>query len=90
MTEPEDKGDLILEAETWKELVTSDNWRYFKELLRERRNYLNKQALLKLDNREDDFAFGYRLRAIECDAILQRVSDRLVELKTSNKGENDE
>jgi hypothetical protein len=45
---------------------------------------------LKLDNREDDFAFGYRLRAIECDAILQRVSDRLVELKTSNKGENDE
>ena len=82
---------MLFESTAWQEIITSENWKYFKELLREHKNFLNKQALLSIDNRNNDEATFYRVRARECDAILQLVDGRLAELKTNKKGgEEDE
>ena len=80
----------ILELEAWKEIVTSDNWKHFKTLLATHKAFLNKQALLSVDGQDQAMAYAYRVRAKECDAILNLVSQRLDQLKQGNKESDDE
>ena len=71
--------------DTWRDLVNSDDWWVFKELLEEHKEYLNLQALNELEKREFDKAFTYKIRAKECGAILQLVADELERLKGKEK-----
>lgn len=65
--------DYLSEFDQWKMLTTSDDWKVFVRLLRSHEANLNRQALLAVDKRENDVAFGYRMRALECGAILRLV-----------------
>lgn len=69
------------EFATWKNLVSSDDWSIYKELLSEHVNHLNQQALLALDKRDFEGAFTYRIRATEAHKWTKLVSERLDELK---------
>lgn len=79
--EPEDKENPLLELETWRDLIQSDNWRYFKELLAEHKAYLEAQVIVSVANRKFEEASDYSARANECSKILSMVTDRLSELK---------
>ena len=69
------------EFSTWKNLVQSEDWHVYRELLKEHKEHLNQQALLELEKRGFEKAFAYRIRAVEVNKWLQLVDERLAELK---------
>ena len=73
--------DILSPFDTWKNLVNSEDWQVFVDLLKEHEQGLNKQSLMAVEKREMEVAYGYRLRAIECNAIIRLVEGRLAELK---------
>lgn len=73
------------EFATWKNLINSDDWRTYRELLNDHKDHLNQQALLELEKREFEKAFAYRLRAVEAMKWLQLVDVRLAELRKKEK-----
>lgn len=81
INEPEDKENPLLELETWREIIQSSGWEYFKELLAEHKMYLETQVVVAVANRKFDEASDYSARASECNKILSMVTDRLSELK---------
>jgi len=78
MSEPRLEPD---ELSTLKSLVNSSDWKAYRDLMEEHRDHLNKSALLKLDERDFERAFGLRVRAKEADAQLDLINSRLAELK---------
>ena len=76
------------EFATWKNLVSSDDWRVYKELLSEHKDHLNQQALLELEKREFEKAFMYRIKAVEASKWLQLVDGRLADLRKKEKKED--
>ena len=71
-----------------KDLVNSDDWKEFVEIIHEHKESLNFQALLEIQNRDFEKAYGLRLRAIEAAKILQAVNGRLSELKKTGTEED--
>lgn len=81
LKEPEDIENPLLELDSWRDLIQSDNWKYFKELLSEHKTYLEAQVIVSVANRKYEEASDYNSRASECSKILQLVESRLAELK---------
>lgn len=79
--EPEEQESPLLELETWKEIIQSDGWKYFKELLDGHKKYLEWQVLVAVSNKKFDEASDYSSRTSECSNILRLVDGRLTELR---------
>jgi len=81
MDEPPIVDSRIAELDAWNDIIQSENWSYFKELLDEHMEYLNNQVLVALDSRKFEQACEFRARAKECNAILKLVDIRLTTLQ---------
>ena len=75
----------IHELETWKEIISSTGWDYFKEMLNDHKTYLEKQVLVYVGQGDMASAQKSLARADECSKILLLVGARLAELKTATK-----
>jgi len=84
IVEPKDNADLY-ELETWKDIINSDGWGYFKDLLEEHKEFLENQVLISVGRKEFDKASDYSSRADECKKILSLVDGRLGDLKQRSK-----
>ena len=82
--EPEDRQDLNL-LDTWRDIIQSDNWKLFKDLLAEHQAYLESQVLVSVKTKDIDRAMDCSSRADECKKILSLVDSRLAELKKESK-----
>ena len=90
MNEPPIQDNRILELDTWNDIIQSEGWRYFKDLLDEHIEYLNSQVLFNIDSRQYEKASEFRARAKECNAILSAVGNRLAVLKKQKPKEEEE
>jgi hypothetical protein len=73
-----------------KDLVNSEDWKEFTEILKEHKETLDSQALQEIEKRDFEKAYGLRLRAIEAAKILQAVSGKLSELRKQGTKEDDD
>ena len=73
-----------------KDLVNSEDWREFSDILKEHKESLDTQALQELERRDFEKAYGLRLRSIEAAKILQAVDGRLSEIKKQANKEDDD
>lgn len=73
-----------------KDLVNSDDWKEFSDILKEHKESLDTQALQDLERRDFEKAYGLRLRAIEAAKILQAVDGRLSEIRKPVNKEDDD
>lgn len=78
--EPKDNESIFV-YDTWKDIVNSDGWKYFKDLLEDHRDYLQEQVLISVSRRKFDEASDFSARADECSKILSLVDSRLADLK---------
>lgn len=69
------------ELTTWREIISSSGWEYFKELLSNHKKYLEGQVLIYVGMEDLPGASKFLARADECDKILRLVEGRLAELK---------
>lgn len=72
-----------------RDLVNSDDWKEFVEILKEHKETLDSQTLQEIEKRDFEKAYGLRLRAIEAAKILQAVYGRLSELKKTETKEDE-
>ena len=82
MNEP--KYDLSI-LDTWRDIINSDGWKLFLDLLEDHQDYLEEQVLIAVKCKDFDRASDMSSRADECRKILQLVSSRLDELKKEAK-----
>jgi hypothetical protein len=75
------------ELSTINNLVNFTDWQEFQDLLKDHKDHLNNQALLELEKRDFEKAYGFRVRAVEANKILQLVGNRLAEIKKEKKDE---
>lgn len=73
------------ELATWKEIISSTGWDYFKELLDDHKAYLEKQVLVYVGQDNIQEAAKALARSEECSKILRLVDERLAELRTTTK-----
>lgn len=77
---PETKSAVLMEKQNWENIIHSDEWIVFRQLLREHSEYLQKEANDHLRKYEDRAA-GEALRAMDdCKKILDLVTVRISEL----------
>lgn len=77
------------EISFWQDLIKSEDWKYFKNILDTHKEHLNKQVVLLVRSKKHEDASYFAARAEECEKILQLVEGRLAELKTA-KSEGEE
>lgn len=75
------EDNALFELDTWKDIVSSDGWKLFKDLLDEHRKHLEWQVIISVGNKKFEDASDYCSRASECKKILQLVDGRLAELR---------
>jgi len=75
------------ELSTWREIIASDGWAFFKDILRKHKEYLKGQVLIAVATRKWDVAADSESRMSECGKVLQLVEDRLTELRNLTKEE---
>jgi len=80
-----DKDDIqdskLYELDTWRDIVRSDGWVIFKDLLNTHKDFLERQVIISVSTRDFDNAAKYESRADECKKIIQLVTTRLSEIK---------
>jgi len=72
----------LFELDTWQNLIRTDEWLVFLELLKDHVEFLNNNALLCV--RKGDFhnAVRYEAKAEDAEKLLSLVKDRITALKT--------
>ena len=83
--EPEDVHNNLMLLDTWREIITSDGWILFRDLLGDHQAYLESQVLVSVKTKDIDRAMDCSSRADECKKILSLVDSRLAELKKESK-----
>ena len=83
--EPEDVKNNLMLLDTWREIITSDGWILFRDLLGAHQAYLESQVLVSVKTKDIDRAMDCSSRADECKKILSLVDSRLAELKKESK-----
>lgn len=65
----------------WRDLIKSEDWKYFRKMMADHKDHLEKQALMAVSARKFDDAVCFKARAEEAEKILQLVEGRLAEIK---------
>lgn len=84
---PETKGAVLNELGNWQAIINSEEWVAYRGLVRDHRDYLQKQSNDFLRKKEFTDAFG-ALRAMDdVEKILTLVTIRISDLtKQAEKG----
>ena len=79
--EPEFTDSKLLEQDAWEDIIHSDGWKYFVELMEAHEGALENQVLIAVRNGDFPKAQYYSARADECRKIIVLAEGRLAELK---------
>ena len=79
--EPEETKSSLELLDTWRDIITSDGWNQFKDLLAAHWEYLEGQVLIAVKTKDFERASDCLSRADECKKILSMVDQRLSELR---------
>jgi len=81
INEPPILESRILELDAWNDIIHSENWKYFVELMDEHCASLENQVLIAVRNNDFDKSRHYSARADECRKIIILAESRLGQLK---------
>lgn len=77
---PENKDAALKELHNWQNIIHTDEWVVFRNLLKDHAGFLQKEVNEHLEKHEDRKA-GEALRAMkDCNKILTLVTTRINEL----------
>lgn len=76
----------LYDYDTWKQLVTSENWWAFARLLKKHKEYLQTKVNGELRAHNDRSAGEWLAKLDDCDKILTLITQQLNEL---GKGKQD-
>ena len=79
----------ILQLEAWREIIHSPGWVYFKELVQEHIDYLDKQVHIAVESGKFNDAMKYQAKATDWKTIIGRVNERILELKGGTNDSNE-
>ena len=86
MPEPQPKDSRVLELEAWKDVVVTDDWKYFIKLLKEHEAYLQKEIHQYLKTGEYRLADRAQAKCEDAQKIIDLVQGRLNRLKNPQEG----
>ena len=84
--EQESKPSLLMELDSWQNLIHSDDWRVFIRLLKTHQDYLQRQVNELLAQHEDRRAGEELAKLNDCKKLVGLVQTRINDLKQQNKG----
>lgn len=85
---PETKVAVLFEKQNWENIIHSEEWVVFRNLLKEHINYLQKELNEHVKNSRDREAYGTWRAMDDAGKILTIVTVRLAELnRKSEEGE---
>lgn len=84
----QDKNSLLLELNSWDEIIHSDNWRVFLKLLKAHQEYLQGQVNEYLSKHEDRKAGECLACLNDSKKIIALVQNRINEIRKSLGGES--
>lgn len=86
MSLPETKQAILLEIHSWENIISSQEWVVFRNLLKQHEKFLQDEVNSHVAKHEDREA-GEALRALkDCQKILGLVTDRLNKLRAKVGG----
>jgi len=69
----------ILEKEFWKDFIHSPDHKYLLGVLKEHRDYLNKEALRALSDDKTPQAIRFQAKAEDAEKIVDLIQERIRE-----------
>ena len=79
----------ILQYEAWQSIINSPNWKYFRGLVEEHVNFLNKQTCIAVRSEKFNEAMKHQAKADDWIKVLSSADKRLKELGESIENSNE-
>ena len=80
------KEPPIFELENWRKLITGPEWQAFLKLVKEHREYLNKEMGTALDKENFNDAMRFRACYKDMDKLATLIDKRVNELVKLEEG----
>lgn len=80
-----DEDHILEQVAGLRQLIQSSEWKFYVELLRKHKAWLQDRAWSNLKEHNDRVAGEYRARMEECDQMIKLINQRLTELTGGKK-----
>ena len=87
---PETKQSLLLDLDSWQNLIHSEDWRVFLKLLKTHKDYLQDRVNSHLRKHEDRKAGEELAKLDDCDKFISLVQSRITEIRGGSDGDKGE
>lgn len=78
----ETKQSLLLELDSWQNIIHTEDWRVFLKLLKSHQDYLQTKVNSLLEKHEDRSAGEELAKLNDCSKIISLVQNRIAEIRS--------